>query len=70
MYAYLYNLPVHGHGGLIVSPEKFTLLDENQITSKKFGKPVASNKTTPGASNMGNRGCDYSIVQHLDSTDI
>lgn len=51
---------VHEHGhGLVVAPEQLTLLDE---TKAKKAKGKSANSTASPY--------DYSIVQHLDSTDI
>ena len=63
---------MHGHG-LVVAPEQMTLLDEKPISEKKSNKIFISASPTasmPVSQSSTKKRYDYSIVQHLDSTDI
>ncbi len=66
------NESVHEHG-LVVAPEQLSLLDESvgkKMKNKSGTSPsnIRKSASSPAGSPTGRY--DYSIVQHLDSTDI
>jgi hypothetical protein len=69
---------VHEHGLKVVPPEQMSLLDES-VQSKKMRNKSGSTSPalntrkfigSPASINSPTGRYDYSIVQHLDSTDI
>jgi hypothetical protein len=69
---------VHEHGLMVVAPEQLSLLDES-VQSKKMKNKSGSTSPalntrkfvgSPASVNSPTGRYDYSIVQHLDSTDI
>ena len=62
---------VHEHG-LVVAPEQMSLLDEKPISDNKKSNKiyVSANTSSPMSQSSPTKRYDYSIVRHLDSTDI
>ena len=62
---------VHEHG-LVVAPEQMSLLDEKPISDNKKSNKiyVSATASSPMSQSSPTKRYDYSLVQHLDSTDI